>query len=71
MCLWTVKLTTQFTGTILLLILGTEAMNKQPLRDVETLNPAILQQITASAALLPGKTRRVLPNPLQLIKPII
>lgn len=62
---------TQFTATILLLILGTKAMNKQPLRDVETLSPAILQQITASAALLPGKTRQVLPNPLQLIKPII
>lgn len=31
----------------------------------------MLQQITASAAVLPGKTMWVLPNPLQLIKPII
>lgn len=35
---------------------GTKTMNKQLLWDMETSNPAILQQITASAVLLPGKT---------------
>lgn len=43
-------------GLILLITLGTKTMNKQSLWDTETLNPAILQQITASAVLLPGKT---------------